>query len=333
LKLVFGRDWAKNAAERFDEQTSEELKIPFASDTLNDITNNGILRGTLNIILAGVHVGKTMTMVSLAADYMKMGYDVFYVSMEMGENEILSRIDANVLKTPLHKISELGKEKFVTRITKIQEKFLGSIKVLQLPTSLGHTGHIENALNELRTKMHWTPSVVMVDYVGIVASSRIKVGSANSHFYLKSVAEELRAMAIKYNVAIWTAMQLTRTGMSATDVDMTDIAESIGIPGVADFTAALLRTEELDAVGQLVFKQLKNRYKNAGYRTRIKMGVDTDQQSLYDISDSEQDLDVEISSAGVSSADTQSKFESSFNGRSKKSNFSGIDFGDNSPPF
>lgn len=225
FKTEIGVDWLDDAENRFDRYEVPENKIPFDLETLNDITLGGVTRKTLSIILAGVHVGKTLTLVHLAAGYARLGYNVLYISMEMDENEIMHRIDANMIKTPMHLIRGMGKAKFMKRIDHIKSKGYGRIKVEQFPTSMGHSGHFQNLLNELSIKMNWKPDVVMVDYIGIVASSRIKVGSTNSHFYLKSVAEELRALAIEYDIAVWSAMQLTRSGMGSNDVEMTDIAE------------------------------------------------------------------------------------------------------------
>ena len=220
-----GIDWEDDSEARYDRYEIPQNKIPFDIETLNDITLGGITRKTLSLILAGVHVGKTLSLVHLAAGYARLGYQVLYISMEMDENEILHRIDANMIKTPMHLIREMGKSKFIKRIDLIKSKGYGKIKVIQFPTSAAHVGHFKNIINELNIKMNWSPDVVMIDYIGCVASNRIKVGSTNSHFYLKSVAEEIRAMAIEYNVACWSAMQLTRSGMGSSDPEMTDIAE------------------------------------------------------------------------------------------------------------
>lgn len=325
FKTRIGSDWIDDAEMRYDRYECPENKIPFDLDTLNDITFNGVTKKTLSIILGGVHVGKTMSLVHLAAGYARQGFNVLYLSMEMGEDEIMQRVDANMLKVPLHKIKELGKEKFMNRLHHLKKKSYGKIKVIQYPTSLAHSGHFRTAIDELKLKLHWTPDVVMVDYVGIVASSRIKAGSTNSHFYLKSVAEELRAMAIELDVAVWSAMQLTRSGMSTNDIEMTDIAESIGIPGVCDLMLAASRNEEMDAIGQLSYKQLKNRFRNMSYRPKFVIGVEFDQQLLYDVSESQQTLAEPV--ARVDSKEMQSKFETGFN-RKSRGRLTGIDMGD-----
>lgn len=320
-----GYDWLDDSEDRYDRYEMPLNKIPFDLETLNDITLGGITRKTLSLILAGVHVGKTLSLVHLAAGYARLGYQVLYLSMEMDENEILHRIDANMIKTPMHLIRELGKSKFMKRMDHIKSKGYGKIKVLQFPTSAAHVGHFKNTINEFNIKMNWMPDVVMVDYIGCVASSRIKVGSTNSHFYLKSVAEELRAMAIEYNVACWSAMQLTRSGMGSNDVEMTDIAESIGIPGVCDLMLAGMRNEETDSIGQIIFKQLKNRFRKMQYRPKFVLGCDFDQQLFYDLSQSEQNLVADTAAIEVDSAKIQEKFQAH---KRKKNRFENVDIGE-----
>lgn len=281
-----GQDWIDDAEERYNSYISSETKIPFDLDILNKITNGGVTRKTFCLILAGIHIGKTMAMTHLAAAYIKQGYDVLYFSMEMGETEILQRVDANLLNIPMSQLAYFGKEKFLSKIEKLKEKSYGKLKVIQYPTSMAHVGHFKNALSELRSKLNWKPTVIFVDYIGIVASSRIKPGATNSYFYLKSVSEELRALAIEQDVVVWSAMQLTRTGMQSTDVDMTDVGESISIPAIADLSFALIRTEEMDQLNQLVCKQLKNRFRNMGFKPKFILGCDFETQTYYDVTDS-----------------------------------------------
>jgi replicative DNA helicase len=224
-----GSDWSDDAEERFNRYDCPENKIPFDLETLNEITFGGVTRKTLSIILAGVHVGKTMSLIHLASGYARLGYNVLYLTLEMGEDEIMQRVDANMLKVSMHKIKLLGKDAFMNRMNFLRQKSYGRIKVVQYPTSMAHVGHFKTLISEYQMKMNWKPDVVIVDYVGIVASSRIKVGMTNSHFYLKSVAEELRAMGIELDVVVWSAMQLTRGGMGSSDVEMTDIAECVSL--------------------------------------------------------------------------------------------------------
>lgn len=326
FKTDIGVDWLADAEKRFDGYEVPENKIPFDLETLNDITLGGVTRKTLNLILAGVHVGKTLTLVHLASGYARLGYNVLYISMEMGANEIMHRIDANMIKTPMHLIRDMGKAKFMKRIDHIKSKGYGKIKAIQYPTSMAHVGHFQNLLNELNIKLNWKPDVVMVDYIGIVASSRIKVGSTNSHFYLKSVAEELRALGIEYDVAVWSAMQLTRSGMGSNDVEMTDIAESIGIPGVCDLLLAGMRNDETDAIGQIIFKQLKNRFRQMQYKPKFVLGCEFEQQLFYDLSSSEQNLTAEPPAVQVDYSRIQEKFESSI--KKRKNRFSNVDVGE-----
>lgn len=314
FRTHIGDDWDEDAEARYERYSSPENKISFDLDTLNDITFGGVKRKTLNIILGGVHVGKTFSLVHLAAGYVRLGYNVFYASMEMDEDDIMIRVDANMLKTPIHSIKELGKEVFLKKINRLKSKSYGKLKVLQFPTSVAHSGHIEAALNELKLKKKWVPDVVMVDYLGVVASSRVLMGG-NSHFYLKSVAEELRAMGIKNDYAVWSAMQVTRAGMSSTDLEMTDTAESIGITAVADFILGATRTDELDAQGQIAYKQLKNRYRSMSYRPKFLLGSNFDCQMLLDLQNSQQILTQDGAVVDVDTGEIQKRFESSIRRR------------------
>lgn len=318
-KLTSGQDWFDDAEERFERYISPQNKIPFDIETLNEITRNGVSRKTLNLILAGIHVGKTMTMVHLASGYARLGFNVLYISLEMSEDDILQRVDANILKVPIQSIIELGKDKFVTKIKKMTLKGYGKVKVIQFPTGSAHSGHFKHILDELYLKKNWKPDVLVVDYIGCVASSRLSQSQTNSHFYLKSVAEELRALAIEYDLACWSGMQVTRSGMSSTDIDLTDIAESIGIPAVCDLTLAATRTEELDNLGQIAIKQLKNRYHNMTLRQKFVLGVDLSRQTIYDVSNSQQNLH-QVSSQNVDMESVENKF------KKWKGNFSDVKF-------
>jgi len=283
FETKIGTDWIEDASKRFDEYVKLENKIPFRLDIFNKITNNGIPKKTLNIILAGFHVGKTMSLVSLACDYSRLGFNVLYISMEMGEHEIMTRIDANMLKTDMDKISELGKEKFISNIIKLKQQSYGQIKAIQYPTSIGHIGHFKQALNDFHLKQNWIPGIIIIDYLGITASARLATGTANSHFYLKSVSEELRALAVEYDVPVWSAMQIKRESLGASDMDMQDIAESIGIVGVADLILGFMRNPEKDLLNRIYVKQLKNRYQNLSKFPNFDIGSNLDQQTLYDI--------------------------------------------------
>jgi hypothetical protein len=261
---------------------------------------------------------------------MRLGYNVLYITMEMGEDEILHRIDANILDTSMSNIAALGKNKFMKKIDFHRQKNYGEIKVIQFPTSSAHAGHFKNVLNELNLKLNWKPDIMMVDYIGIVASSRLKVGSTNSHFYLKSVAEELRAIAIEYDIAVWSAMQLTRSGMGSSDIEMTDIAESIGIPSVCDFMLAGMRNEELDRLGQIFWKQLKNRFRQMQYKPKFITGCDFEKQILRDVDQPNQHLieDIPNTEDMFNSKKIQEKFEKRYNKSKPFSKVDDIDMGE-----
>ncbi len=205
-----GMDFYSDANTRYDYYTLEENKIPFDLGILNAITNGGLGRRSLNIILGGLHVGKTLLMISMACDYIKLGYNVLYLTMEMREEEILMRMDANLLKTPINKLKEFSRDSFIDRVEKIRQKSYGQIKVKEFPTGASHSGHFKHIIDELKLKHNFIPSIIFVDYMGIMGSSRMKMGTQNSYFYLKAVSEELRALAQETDTVLWSAMQMTR---------------------------------------------------------------------------------------------------------------------------
>lgn len=222
-----GKDYYDDAEARYDYYTQPENKVPFDLEILNKITNGGCLKKTLNVIAAGVNCGKTLTMCHLAAAYMKMGHNVLYISMEMSEDEILKRVDANLLRVNINKISELGRDAFLSRVHKIREKTHGKIKVKEFPTGAATCAHFSHLLNELKLKQGFEPTIIFIDYIGITGSSRMKMGVQSSYFYLKAVAEEMRALAVETETVVWTALQLNRQGITSSDVEITDVAECI----------------------------------------------------------------------------------------------------------
>lgn len=304
-----GQDIFEDAESRFDYYTQPENKISFDLEILNRITNGGVGKKTLNLFVAGVNVGKTMALCHLASAYMKSGYNVLYVSLEMGEEEILRRVDANTLRVSINKLAELGKEEFVNRVDRLKQKTHGVIKVKQFPTGAGSVAHFKHVLNELKLKKRFVPDVIVIDYIGIAASSRIKMGQHNSYTYLKAVAEEFRALAIETDTVVWTAMQLNRQGISSSDVEITDVSDSMGIPATADLMLSLSRTEELDSLNQLLVKQLKNRYGNRATDLRFVIGVDLEKQTLYDVNNQEQ---ADLVRAESAIASDSSRFKSKF---------------------
>lgn len=289
-----GMDLYDDAGARYDYYTLPSSKVPFDIELMNEITNGGVGRKTLNVVVAGVNVGKTLSLVHLACAYARAGLNVLYFTMEMREEEILKRMDANMLKTPINKLGEFDRDVFIDKVEKIRAKSYGKIKVKEYPPGAAHVGHFKHVISELKMKQRFVPDIIVVDYIGITGSSRMKVGQQTSYFYLKAVAEELRALAVETDTVLWTAMQLTRAGISNTDVEITDVSESMGIPATADFMISVTRTEELDGLGQVLFKQLKNRYGNKSNKLRFVVGVDLDRQTLYDVNQSEQD-DVVVS--------------------------------------
>lgn len=283
-----GMDLYDDAEARHDYYTKAENKIPFDLDILNNITNGGCGKKTLNVIVAGINVGKTLSLAHLSAAYMKSGVDVLYISMEMCEEEILKRIDANLLRTDLNKLKDMPREAFVDKLQRIKEKTHGKIKVKEFPPGAATAAHFKHLIAELRMKQNFIPQVIIVDYLGITGSSRMKMGVQSSYFYLKAVAEELRALAVETETVLWTAMQLTRTGIQSSDVEITDVSESMGIPATADLMLSASRSDELDQLGQLMFKQLKNRYGNKVSHQRFVVGVSLETQTLYDVNNDEQ---------------------------------------------
>lgn len=300
-----GMDMFEDAESRYDYYTAPESKIPFDLDILNKITNGGCSRKTLNVFVAGINVGKTLSMAHLAAAYMRAGLNVLYISMEMCEHEILKRVDANMLKVPLSQLSHLDKDTFMGKVERIKQKTHGKLKVKEFPPGAANAAHFKHLINELKLKQRFSPDVIMVDYIGITGSSRMKLGVQTSYFYLKAVAEELRALAVETETVLWTAMQLTRTGINSSDVEITDVSESMGIPATADLMLSVSRTEEMDELGQLLFKQLKNRYGNKTNLLRFAVGVDLDKQTLYDVNQEEQ-KDLEVAKPPTNSDGTTS---------------------------
>jgi archaellum biogenesis ATPase FlaH len=277
-----GMDMMEDGEARWDYYTNPETKIPFDMDIFNEVTCGGIPRKTLNLIAAGINVGKTMTLVALACMYLKQGLNVVYFSNEMSEFQIGERMDANLLKVNIADIVSLGKDKFIGRVDKLKQMSYGRLKVKEYPPMTANVTHFRNALNELKTKQNFAPDVIIIDYLQITASASMK-SDAGSYFYYKSVAQELRALAITENVILWSAVQFTRGGMGDTDAGMEDIGESAGIPQAADGMWSITRTEELDQMCQLMIKQLKSRYADKSVRMRFTIGVDVNKQTLFGV--------------------------------------------------
>lgn len=283
FNTTVGLDFNDDAELRYDYYTSSEEKIPFDIGMMNTITNGGISRKTLNLIVSGVNVGKTMTLCHLASAYTRYGFNVLYITLEMREEEILKRVDANLLDISLDNFYKLEKDKFLSKFDELKHKSYGKLKVKEFAAGTANASRIGSVMNELKMKQNFNCDVLIVDYLGIAASDRLKAGAHNTYSYLKSVSEEIRALAVDNNIAVFSAAQFNRSGASDTDADMTDIADSMGISHSADLMLSLTRTEELDDAKQIMVKQLKNRYGDKTANLRFTLGVDLMHQRLMDV--------------------------------------------------
>jgi len=287
---AIGHDYIDNSDERFEFYNRKEDRIPFDLDYFNKITKGGLPNKTLNIALAGTGVGKSLFMCHCAASVLNQGKNVLYITMEMAEERIAERIDANLMNLPIESLGSLSKHVFDDKIGKIAKASVGKLIVKEYPTGSAHTGHFRALLNELRLKKNFSPDMVYIDYLNICASSRMRGmgGSINSYTYIKAIAEELRGLAVEFNVPIVSATQTTRSGYSNTDVGLEDTSESFGLPATADLMFALISTEELEELGQIMVKQLKNRYNDPTKYKRFVVGVDRSRMKLYDVEESAQ---------------------------------------------
>ena len=278
-----GHDYILNADDRYEYYHRTEDKIPFDLEYFNKITKGGLPNKTLNIALAGTGVGKSLFMCHFASSVLLQGRNVLYITMEMAEEKIAERIDANLLNTAIQNLSELPKPMFDKKVAKIAKKTQGQLIIKEYPTAAAHSGHFKALLNELALKKSFKPDIIFVDYLNICASSRYRTGSnVNSYSYIKAIAEELRGLAVETNVPILSATQTTRSGYGSSDVDLTDTSESFGLPATADLMFALISTEELEGLGQIMVKQLKNRYNDPTIFKRFVVGVDRAKMRLYD---------------------------------------------------
>ena len=279
-----GHDYIQNSSERFDFYHRDEERIAFDLDLFNKVTKGGLPNKTLNIALAGTGVGKSLFMCHVAAGCLSQGNNVLYITMEMAEERIAERIDANLMNVTMEDLKALPKQMFDDRITKIKNKTEGTLIIKEYPTASAHAGHFRALLNELQLKKEFRPDIIFIDYLNICASSRFKMsGSVNSYTYIKGIAEELRGLAVEFNVPIMSATQTTRSGFANSDVELTDTSESFGLPATADFMFALITTEDLEKLGQLMVKQLKNRYNDPSLHKRFVVGVDRSKMRLYDL--------------------------------------------------
>ena len=284
-----GHDYLKNYEERYEFYHKKEEKIPFDLEYFNKVTKGGLPNKTLNIALAGTGVGKSLFMCHVASSVLLQGRNVLYITMEMAEEKIAERIDANLLNVPIQDLADLPKKTFENKVNKLAAKTQGTLIIKEYPTASAHSGHFKALLNELALKKSFRPDIIFIDYLNICASSRYKSGmSVNSYSYIKAIAEELRGLAVEANVPIVSATQTTRSGYGSSDVELTDTSESFGLPATADLMFALISTEELEQLGQLMVKQLKNRYNDPTIYKRFIVGIDRAKMRLYDCEQSAQ---------------------------------------------
>lgn len=286
-----GHDFLNDYEERYDFYHRVEERVPFDLDYLNTITKGGVPRKSLNIILAGTGVGKSLAMCHFAATNLMDGKNVLYITMEMAEEKIAERIDANLMNVPLDELINLPKDAYDKKIEKIRAKTPGRLIVKEYPTAGAHAGHFRHLINELKIKKGFVPDIIYIDYLNICASSRVKgLGSSiNTYSLIKSIAEELRGLAVEKDVPIFSATQTTRQGFSNSDVELTDTSESFGLPATADFMFAVISTEDLQKLNQVMVKQLKNRYNDPTINKRFVVGVDRSRMRLYDVEQSAQE--------------------------------------------
>ena len=285
-----GHDYLEDYEDRYDFYHAKEEKLAFDLKNFNIITKDGLSKKSLNIILAGTGVGKSLFMCHCAAANLDAGKNVLYITLEMAEERIAERIDANLLNVDIKDLESLSKEDYSKKIEAKRSKTDGKLIVKEYPTAVAHAGHFRHLLNELKLKKEFQPDIIYIDYINICASSRIKPSATvNSYTYIKSIAEELRGLAVEYNVPVMSATQTTRTGFSNTDIELTDPSESFGLPATADFMFALTTSEEMDELNQVMIKQLKNRYNDPTHLRRFVIGIDRAKMRLYDVEDSAQD--------------------------------------------
>ena len=290
-----GHDFIEDWDSRYEFMHREEERIPFDLELMNKITKGGIPNKTLNICMAGTGVGKSLFMCHCASASLLQGKNVLYITMEMAEEKIAERIDANLLDISLNDLGDLPKMMYEKKITRVREKTKGKLIIKEYPTATAHSGHFRHLLQELDLKRDFRPDMIFIDYLNICASFRVRPGSnVNTYTYVKSIAEEMRGLAVEFDVPIMSATQTNRTGFVSTDVGLEDTSESFGLPATADFMFALISTEDMQELDQVMVKQLKNRYNDPGYHKRFVLGVDRAKMRLYDCEQSAQDELVDI---------------------------------------
>jgi len=311
-----GHNYIEDSDKRFEFYNTVEERLPLDVAMMNEITGGGLPKKTLNLLMAGIGVGKTLSMCSWAATHMMMGKNVLYVTAEMAEERIAERIDANLLDTPINELKSLTAIDYARRVARVRAKTIGKMIIKEYPTASVHSGHLRYLLNELNLKKGFVPDIIYIDYLNICASSRVKPGSnIGMYQYVKAIAEELRGLAVEYNVPIVTATQFNRIGYDSSDPDMTDTAESFGLPATADFIIALVTSEELEKLNQIMVKQLKNRYRDVAVSRKFVVGIDKSRMRLYDLDDAAQ--------AGIQQDDVP-VYDKTTVGNRQKRDFSGM---------
>ena len=284
-----GHDYLQDYEERYEFYHQTEEKIPFDLEFFNRITKGGLPNKTLNIALAGTGVGKSLFMCHVASSILLQSKNVLYITLEMAEEKIAERIDANLLSVDIQQLDQLPKMMFDSKVNKIAKKTQGQLIIKEYPTASASVGHFRALLNDLALKKAFKPDIIFIDYLNICASNRYsKLGNVNSYSYIKAIAEELRGLAVEANVPIVSATQTTRSGYGSSDVDLTDTSESFGLPATADLMFALISTEELEEINQIMVKQLKNRYNDPTLNKRFVVGIDRAKMRLYDVEQSAQ---------------------------------------------
>jgi replicative DNA helicase len=285
-----GHDYTQDFESRYDFYHKVESRIRFDIDILNKITKGGLPTKTLNIALAGTGVGKSLFMCHVAAGCLSQGHNVLYITMEMAEERIAERIDANLLNIDLNELHTISKDDYERKFESLKSKTHGKLIIKEYPTASASTLHFRALLNELHLKKNFKPQIIFIDYLNICASARIKPGgNVNSYTYIKSIAEELRGLAVEFSLPVVSATQTTRSGFSNSDPGLEDTSESFGLPATADFMFALVTNEELEGLNQILIKQLKNRYSDPNYYKRFVVGIDRAKMRLYDAEQSAQD--------------------------------------------
>ena len=302
-----GHDYLEDYEARYESYHKKEEKIPFDLEFFDKITKGGVPNKTLNIALAGTGVGKSLFMCHFASSVLLQGKNVLYITLEMAEEKIAERIDANLLDVNIRDLTDLPRVIFENKVTKLAEKTQGQLIIKEYPTASAHAGHFKTLLNELTLKKSFKPDIIFIDYLNICASARYKGAIVNSYTYVKAIAEELRGLAVEHNVPIISATQTTRAGFGNSDPDLTDTSESFGLPATADLMFALISTEELESQGRILVKQLKNRYNDPTNNRKFMIGIDRAKMRLYDVADSTSVMDTQEEEGMPQFSETQNR--------------------------